>query len=77
MSNMYTSKYISRNDAVKLIQDHLETASRTPIEQSDNAGYQLGHALGYTDGLSYALRVLREMPEEQKPEPPKLWHHSR
>ncbi len=69
--------YIKRGFAISTIEEHLKRKSETPTNADGNDGYHVGHHLGYMDGLRAAITMLKDCPEEQKPEPQKPWHSPR
>lgn len=67
MSNL-NSGYIKRDHALKELQQILESKSKIPVGTTDEKGYALGKALGYTDALRDVIGLIKDMPaEEQKP----------
>lgn len=68
MANRYLSGYIQRQHLSAYLEETLSRHMSTPVEPGENETYRLGHALGYTDGLQFALRVLSELPDDPKPE---------
>ena len=67
--------YIKRGYLVSEIEKIIKERSQIPVESGESMGYELGHALGYVDALKYVLELVKQLPEEPKPEPSKTtWH---
>lgn len=77
MSDQVTM-YLRRDFFEKQLTEKIEAHSRQPVPQGENQGYQLGHALGYTDALKEVREMLRNLPDEpkKKTEATKPWHWS-
>lgn len=71
--------YINREHLHNSIAARLEEKGKEVIPAGENQGYQLGHALGFQDGLKTALQLLSDLPDDPRSTQDhnrKAWHHS-
>ncbi|MGN0754725.1 MAG: hypothetical protein ACI4ME_09710 [Aristaeellaceae bacterium] len=73
---MGKSGYIKRQYLHDQLTAEIEKASKHVI-QGDSPSYEIGQALGYSDGLKAARDLLQLLPDEEPPEPQRAWHHSK
>lgn len=69
------SGYILRRHLDQALTAAIEDASKRAITGT-NPGYEIGKALGYSDGLKAARDMLTALDDEPKPEQPRTWHHA-
>lgn len=70
---MERTGYILRQMLDEELRKVTEAAARRIIPPGENQGYELGKALGYTDGLKMARALLKELPDEPRPEKRIIW----
>lgn len=69
------SGYIQRRHLDQALTAAIEDAARAVIP-GESPGYEIGKALGYSDGLKAAREMLTALEDEPKPEQPRTWHHA-
>lgn len=67
--------YILRRHLDDALKAAIEDAARSVIP-GESPGYEIGKALGYSDGLKAARDMLTALEDEPKPEQPRQWHHA-
>lgn len=72
---MARTGYILRSHLEQALKAEIEAASRAVIP-GEAPGYEIGKALGYSDGLKAAREMLTALEDEPKPEQPRTWHHA-
>lgn len=56
--------------------EQLRAAHCTKRFEGDTAAYDIGHALGYADGLDLVKELLVTLPAHAPQDPGPAWHHS-
>lgn len=69
------SGYIQRRHLDQALTAAIEDAARAVIP-GESPGYEIGKALGYSDGLKAAKEMLKSLDDEPLPEPVRTWHHA-
>lgn len=72
---MAKTGYIQRRHLEEQLRAAIEDASKRVIP-GDNPAYEIGHQLGYSDGLKAAREMLTALEDEPRPEQPRQWHHA-
>ena len=68
--NELRSGYIQRHHLEVTITHAIEDAAKKVVNPGENAAYEIGKSLGYTDGLRDALRLIKLLPDDPRPAKP-------
>ncbi len=70
---MSESAYILREYLDEKLRKATEEAAKRVIPADEKQSYEIGKALGYTDGLKAARALLWELPEAPNPQHRRVW----
>ena len=58
--------HVETKELLQKLQDEKEQRSQIPVNQGDNEGYNIGKALGITEGLTIAMDIIKNMPKKPR-----------